>query len=225
MKCKLSALVLVSFVTLKAAAIEFSVDSQNSQFAVITHKAGIASAFAHNHVIVAAPVETKLTLDDSLSSGRFKAKFSAQHLVVDDPSAQKSVFAAIRDFGFLTEEPPAISESDRKKIADNMRSSDQLDVEKFPNIEAEVVGTEKGKTQVGQRSFDELIQLAVTIRGKTVRKKIPAHFGVDGNIFNAEATGRFRFTEFGIEPYSGLFGAVKNQDEFEIFVHIKAEKQ
>jgi hypothetical protein len=39
---------------------------------------------------------------------------------------------------------------------------------------------------------------------------------------HAEALGELRFTEFGIEPYTAALGAVKNADQFHLWVDLVA---
>ena len=46
-----------------AAPPEYTVDGTRSLFAVLTHKAGIASGLAHDHLVVAAQATTRLEFD------------------------------------------------------------------------------------------------------------------------------------------------------------------
>jgi hypothetical protein len=46
-----------------------------------------------------------------------------------------------------------------------------------------------------------------------------------GEELTVEAVGDFAFTDFGIKPYSALFGALGNQDKFHMLVSMKAVKK
>ena len=62
--------------------------------------------------------------------------------------------------------------------------------------------------------------LAFTVHGKTVKRECPANIVVEENGLKVDAVGAFKFSEFGIKPYSAMAGAVKNADEFHLFVKI-----
>jgi hypothetical protein len=55
-----SAVLLAQMSTAIGTPSAFTVDTDASVFAVVTHKAGFASRFAHNHLIVAGDHRTRL---------------------------------------------------------------------------------------------------------------------------------------------------------------------
>ena len=44
------------------------------------------------------------------------------------------------------------------------------------------------------------------------------------SIVTAEIFGEFRFKEFGIEPYSTMLGAIRNDDRFHLYVNTVARR-
>ncbi len=53
-------------------------------------------------------------------------------------------------------------------------------------------------------------------------KPVPARYELADGILTIEAIGAFNFTDFGIKPYSAFLGAVKNEDEFHVYVNLSA---
>jgi polyisoprenoid-binding protein YceI len=66
--------------------------------------------------------------------------------------------------------------------------------------------------------------LRLTIRGRTVERELPATWSAAGGDLSAEVVGEFRWSEFGIEPYSTMFGAIRNDERFHLFVSVFARR-
>ena len=84
----------------------------------------------------------------------------------------------------------------------------------------DVTAVEEEATTHGGVAFPYAATLELEVRGKKVAKPVAARYQLADGTLTVEAVGAFRFTDFGIEPYSAFFGAVKNEDEFHAFVSL-----
>lgn len=215
-----------SFVLLTAAtaAEPYAVDTDASVFAVVTQRGGIAARFAHDHLIAAADYEAGLEAGDGTVTA-FEFRCEADKLLVDDPDAKERWSDALEAAGLLKTPFKAIEADDRKTIREHMLDDDQLDSEAFPSIDVSLKSIREEATEFRGESYTHVANLAFTVHGETVTREIAANVVLDGDRVSIEAAGAFRFTEFGIEPYSAMLGAVKNQDEFFIFCSITAHSK
>jgi polyisoprenoid-binding protein YceI len=87
--------------TLPRTAAAFEVDPEESVFAVITHKAGFASRFAHNHFIAAGRFEARLEFTpEALEDTTFELEVNATDLVVDDPELREALASRLGALSF-----------------------------------------------------------------------------------------------------------------------------
>jgi hypothetical protein len=99
-----------------------------------------------------------------------------------------------------------------------------LDATRYPDISAEVVAIAEKKSKVGDTEFTHAVTLRFTAHGKTVEKAIPARIELAEDLLKVEAVGEYKFTDFGVKPYSAMLGAVKNQNEFHLYVNFTARR-
>lgn len=219
----LRAAAAILFAVLPVTATEYTVDYGKSIFAVVTHKAGLAAAFAHNHLVYPAEYKTELSVDgnDPLTAA-FTLEFNVNALEVDAPDQQKRWFPAIQAAEILKDPFKAIETADRKTIKEHMLAKDQLDAEAYPTISAKLVSLKADRAKRGKTDYAYSAVVAFTVHGKTVEREMPANVTVHDDRAVIDAAGEFRFTEFGIEPYSAFGGAVRNEDRFHVLVHIEA---
>jgi polyisoprenoid-binding protein YceI len=198
----------------------WSVDRDNSVFAVVIHKAGIGSALAHNHLVAAQDYDLVLEGDPG-DSESIRATFtvSAEDLVFDDTDLQSKWFPAIKEAGVLDEPLSEKSDKNRQKIRDSALGKDQLNAEAHPEITASA-----GSFRPAEDGNGYTATLQITVHGETVERSVPVDITWDEDRLAASVSQSFRFTEFGIEPYSALFGAVKNKDVFNLFVRVEAAR-
>ena len=111
-----------------AATTSYVVDPAESVFAVVTHKAGVAARFAHNHLIApqtyTCPIERT---GGSVEDLTFSLSFPVAELAVDLPGLQKKWYPAIKALALLDTPFTEIDESDRATIEEHMLAQDQLD--------------------------------------------------------------------------------------------------
>ena len=204
--------------------VEGSNPEQNA-FLLITHRGGVAKGLAHNHVVFAKKSEVTLTTAATIEEGKFLVKIPAGDLDTDSAAVTNKWFPRIKAAGILEEMPGEVSESDRNKIRKDMLGSDQLDIEKFPEITAEVLSLSPKPRKAAQIDATHDAQVRVTIRGRAIVRAIPARVMMTGNSLNVEAFGQFKFTEFNIKPVSLMFGAIQNKDDIDIYVNFTAVKK
>jgi YceI-like domain len=221
---RLSAMTIATFYFLPIFAQNFVISSESQQFAVITQKEGIASTLAHDHLIRATNVQADITVPEgNILKGKFKVTMPTKDLMMDDPGSQTEMFPKLKSLEIQKKAFSALSESDRKKIKSNMEDASQLDVAQFDTISAEVMEVETGVSEVGTEKFTHSVKVKVTIKGKEVTKTLPAKITLENGTLSVLSFGKFKFTDFGIKPYSALFGAIRNSDPFTLFVSFEAK--
>lgn len=209
---------------LSSAAETYTVDRDESLFAVVTQRDGIAARMAHDHLIAAEGYDAAIQAVDGAIT-EFSFRCESKRLLVDNPKAGEKWADRLIEAGLLQASFKVLSRSDRKSIQKHMLDEDQLDAEDFPSISASVVSVTEGENEFRGSLYTHTAELELTVRDETVTRKVSANVIVREDTISIEAAAAYRFTEFGIEPYSAMFGAVKNQDEFFVFCSIVAERE
>lgn len=217
----LAALACAAFAPEALPAATYTIDAERSLFAVLTHKAGIGSGLAHDHLVVAGRPTVELEFDPARPEATsFRFAVAAQALEIDAPAPRAAWKRRFKELGIHSGELPPVSESDRGKVRTAMLGPDQLEASKYPEIRAEVVGlTRETGASAGWR-----VRLKLAIHGRTVERELPATWSEEGGGLTAEVVGEFRFREFGIEPYSTMLGAIRNDDRFHLIVSVVARR-
>ena len=205
---------------------DFAIKSDDSVFAIVTQKAGVAAKLAHNHFIAARSFDAKLSADSSnLNKGSFEFKTKVNDLEVDRADLQKRWYPTVQALGWLKEPFESLKDSDRETIRENMLASDQLNSEKFPDISAKIEKITDDASKIGERNYGKKATVALTIRGKTVTRDFAANINLQGQELQVDAAGALKFTDFGISPYKALLGALGNDDRFYMLVSFRALKK
>ena len=214
----------VSAIVGSAAAAEYTIDPVESIFAVVVHKAGVAARFAHNHLVFPKEYAAHLAADPAEpTKTTFSLSFPVTALQVDTHEAHTKWYPAIEKAGILDTPFSELDEGDRKVVAEHMLGEDQLDAKQFPTISATLTKVRAETKTQAKMTYSHVATIAFTVHGKTVERDCPASFSLVDGALTVDAVGAFTFTEFGIKPYSAMFGAVKNADTFHVLVHIAAK--
>ena len=64
--------------------------------------------------------------------------------------------------------------------------------------------------------------LRLTIRDRTLERKLAAVWSEKEDVLTAETFAELRFSDFGIQPYSTMLGAIRNDDRFHLYVNVVA---
>lgn len=209
-----------------AATIPYKINSAESLFAIVTHKGGVAKGLAHDHFIFAKNVTANLNIDETnMAASTFTVSLKPEDLVVDSPSDESRYYPeVVKPFDIKNEPFAEVSESDRKKITESMLADDQLDAAKFPEIAATLVNIRPAPAKIGSISTTHVIRVQFSIHGQKVEKDVAAQVLSENGSLRVLATTKLKFTEFNIKPVSLFFGAIKNQDEFDVIVKLVAQK-
>jgi hypothetical protein len=207
-----------------SASLPWRVDPSQSVLAVITHPAGAAGRFGHSHLITARAYHASLAVDEAqITASRFEVALPAAELEVDAPAVATAIEPRLRLLGLLEGAFPRLSADERAGTRDHMLSAGQLDAKAFPEVDASVAGLRQEGAVVGGREFQWRVDLRLTVRGRQVTHAVPADISWGNGRLRATALGKFRFSEFGIEPYRAAMGLLQNADEFHVYVELAAE--
>ena len=214
----------LSLLLISVAAPEtLKVNEADSIFAIVIHRAGVAASLAHNHLICASSYKSEAAFDpEHPEQARFRMSFPATALVVDDPKIKARWFSVIQGLGILEEPFQEMSEKDRQTVREHMLAEDQLDARNYPEISAELKALHPITARHGQTQFKYQAVVALSVHGKTVERPVAANIEFNGGKVHVTAVGTYRFTDFGIRPYSAFLGSIRNKDEFHIFVDAEA---
>jgi hypothetical protein len=202
---------------------EYRVIPEQSIFAVVTHKGGLAGRLAHDHFIATSNYEADLEFSESNPSAtRFSIRFPAEELIVDDKALGEKWYPRLEALAVLDDPFREISAEDREKVRETMLGGKQLDAAKFPEISAEIALIEEGAKELGTVPFSHRVTLALSVHGRTVEQPVWARYELVDDILKVEAVGAFRFRDFGIKPYSAMLGTVKVKDTFHLYVAMDA---
>ncbi len=185
----------------------YVIDAKKSVLAVQVFKAGAASAFAHDHLIHATQLSGSIVVDPAEKArARVEVTLPTRGLVNDDPKLRKQ-------YGVSGD----ISDGDRATVLEHMQADGQLDIEKYPTMS--FVST---SATVGEGNKLTL-NGALTMHGVTKAISLPVEATVKGQTIDARGSVKLKTSDFGIEPYSALLGAVRNQDGIILHVHLFAQ--
>jgi polyisoprenoid-binding protein YceI len=193
---------------------------EETTVAVVVRTRGIAARFAPDHFIHAGDFRATLVLDPEAPEGAgFQARVASAALIADDPEARQAFGGRLQELGILDDPYDDMSEGDRQDVRSSMLSEDQLNVDEHPWIEVEAVAIQASEDP----DFPWEITGALTVRDTRVEAPVRGRMVSEGGRIRIEAFGRFRFTDFGIRPYSAFLGAVRNRDEFHVYLELVAE--
>lgn len=221
---RLSALLFSGLLVLAAPLVaeDVKIAPDESIFAVVTHKGGFASGMAHNHLIAAADYRASLSFDPAAPlDTRFEITLASEQLAVDPWDVEQARYPRLEELGILDEPFTEVADKDRDRIRKAMLGKGQLDANGHPEIKARITGVREQAATHGGVEFPFAADLELEVRGKKVKKPVAARYQLDGAGLTVEAVGAFLFTDFGIKPYSAFLGAVKNEDEFHVYVSLK----
>ena len=167
----------------------------------------LAADLSHNHAIQAVGWSGKGSWDaDDYSKCNISISVPVNNLQVDTPF--------IRNVAGLN---GTISDSMRKDVKKHMLSKTQLHAEEYPMITFQSTGCEESEKGI-------VLEGDFTMHGTTQTVSVPVTIK-DSDGFNIKGSFTVKATDYGIQPYSAMFGAVGNKDEMKItFDLVAAEK-
>ena len=158
----------------------------------------LASNLSHNHAIQAVGWSGKAKWDpEDYTSCDISISVPVNNLQVDKPEVRK--LAGIEG---------TISESMRKDVKKHMLSDVQLDADQYPMIAFQSTECEgSGDSMTLKGNF--------TMHGTTKAISLPVSVS-DKDGLSLKGSFTVKATDYGIEPYSAMFGAIGNKDEMKL---------
>ncbi len=185
-----------------------TVDPSGSFVYALVYKAGMASAVAHDHVVHATKIEGTAVYDaDDITKSNIDVTVDVLGIITDTDDLRKSV--GLKTF---------LSDGQREEVLSHIHAKYQLWAEKYNTItfkSTAITGT-KDKVQV-TGDF--------TLRGVTKSIVVPMAITDNGD-GTALAVGQFQLkqSDFGYNPFSALFGALKVKDDVDVVLKIKLKE-
>lgn len=202
-------------------AEELEVVPEDSILAIVTHKTGMASGLAHNHLVAATGYDARLVFDPlAPASTRLEFRAKVADLVIDSPELNQAWYPRLEALAILSDPFKDMSEKDREKVREAMLGGKQLDVERFPDISGSILKVEPSDGD--DTEFPFRVTIAFEVHGQRAEREIRGRFETTGDGVVLEAVGEFLFSDFGIKPYSAFLGAVRNRDELQLYVRLRA---
>jgi hypothetical protein len=193
---------------------------EKTVLAAVVHTEGIGARFAPDHLFHATRYEARLRLDpERPEEASFRARIWAPELGIHDPTIEARLEDRLLELDILDEPYDEVSDDDRERIWAAMVGRGQLYAEEYPWIEVETLEIREDD----DGDFPWTVQVALTMRGTRTEAPLAARLEQEGDRVRVEAYGAFHFTDVGIEPYRTFLGAVRNRDEFHLYLDLRAE--
>lgn len=193
------------------AAADYALKASSSTLFVVVRKDPntLASGMAHDHAIAATGWTGTVHWNPAnVAECRIDITVPVSGLKVDPPGFRAKA-------GIDTEE---VSEDDKVAITENFRGSSQLDAAKYSNITFQ-------STSCAQAGDKVEVSGNMTIRGKARPTKVLMAVTTDGTTLKASGKFDANHTDWGFNPFSAAFGAVKNQNRLTFVMDLVGSKQ
>jgi polyisoprenoid-binding protein YceI len=179
----------------------YTIVPSESAFQVFVGKAGLFSAFAHDHDIGVKSFSGRVVVPEAgASGGSLELEVDATSLEVLDAKT---------------------SEEDKKKIFNSMHN-EVLESSKHPKITFKSVSVSDIK-QTGADAYSFVVNGDLTFRGVTKRIAVPVAVTITPQQLRATGKYSLKQTDFGIKPYSAAGGTIKVKNEVVVNFSIAAK--
>jgi hypothetical protein len=182
------------------AATQYIVDSGASKVNIRVYSDGVLARVGHNHVMTSRSLQGFVRAGSASSLITFDLSFPVGELIVDDPQERR---AAGQDF------PPNLNPAERESTRKNMLSPAVLDAGRFPIISMHSV-------QMSGSVPNVHFTVLVTIRDVSRETPVDAQLTLDDSHVTASGEFDLRQSDFGIDPFSIAFGALRIDDRLRI---------
>jgi len=185
----------------------FRVDSDASTVHIFLWRGGPMAAKGHNHVLAVKQMRGAVYLPEDMLSNeaRFDIVFPVQEIAVDPLPLREQIGGAFTGTG--------MTEKGARGTRQNMLGEKALNADRFPRIGL-------SSNQFYGEPPKLVLDTAVTIHGIQRRRLVPITLNVEEDRLTARGAFAVRQTDFGIEPFSAMAGALYLLDplmvEFEI---------
>jgi len=195
--------------TVPAGAELYVIDPRASLLLVKVYKAGTLAKLGHNHVISSRDLQGEIYLTASPEQTALEIRLPVTTLDIDLPEMRRQAGAEFS--GEL--DPQAISGT-----RENLLGAEQLDATNAPQIimrSRQVSGADQ--------SFVVTADLAFRTHINSITVPVQVEFSPQQ--INVSGAFRLAQTDFGLQPFSVMLGALQVQDELDIEFSIVAHRR
>ncbi len=192
------------------AAADYTLKASSSSLFVVVRKDPntLASGLAHDHAVAATGwTGTVHWNPGNVAECKIDITVPVSGLKVDPPGFRAKA-------GIDVEE---VSDGDKGEIAANFQGSSQLDMAKYSTITFQ-------STSCAQSGDKVQVSGNLTIRGKARPTQVLMAVTADGTTLKASGKFDANHTDWGFNPFSAAFGAVKNQNRLTFVMDLVASK-
>jgi polyisoprenoid-binding protein YceI len=194
-----------------AGTIEYAVMADESLLVLRVFRAGALARLGHNHVIASRHLQGRLRFGGSLRDASLMLTVPVTLLTIDEQELRALAGA---DF-----EAP-VPDSARSGTRDNLLGASLLDGSRHPGIQIESValsGAVPGRV---------MATLQIKVRDVQTRLELPVNVDrPDALTLVASGDATLRQSQFGLQPFSVMMGALQVQDEMQLQFRIVAREQ
>jgi len=192
--------------TLRAAGqTVLTVDSAHSLIAITVRKSGALARLGHDHVIASRTLVGAV----APQQGRADLHFRLDALTVDD--------TALRAEAGLDTQPSADAIAGTRH---NMLTK-ALDAERYPDVTIRIAR----RAGAAEHGTATPLDAAITLHGVTRRYTVPVTVAEADGALTASGAFEIRQSDFGIEPFSVMGGALGVHDTLALRFTIRAAQQ
>jgi len=191
-----------------AGATRYEIVPENTQVYARVFRGGRLEKLGHNHVVVFNDVRGYVSLAEEPVDSLFDFAVATADVSVDPPALRQR-----QGKGFDTR----VSERARTGTRGNMLSESVLHAAAYPYVMI-------GSSSIEGTFDDARVTMAVTIRDVTRLVTIPVTLKRGGRRLVASGEFGLLQSDYGIEPFAALGGALKVKDRVELVFNISAER-
>ena len=193
------------FNTAKAAPTEYALLANKGILYINVYKdpEALGAALAHDHAIQAVGWSGKATWDpDNAAACNISVTVPVNNLQVDRKET--------RQISGLEGE---VSDSQRAEITQNMLAKDQLNAANHPTISFQSTGCSADGEKV-------TLNGTFSLRGVSKSISVPVTVSTDDGV-RIKGSFKIKATDYGFEPYSALFGQIRNSNEMKVTLDLQ----
>lgn len=182
----------------------FEVDSDSSELLIRVDPEGPMARLGHSHVIGGNVISGRVIVHDRSGDARLDLEIDAAAMEVDKPRWRR----------MLGLKPDLDADAIAGTLA-NMRGERVLDVNRFPTIEIR-------STDVAGPDWMPTVTAHIRLKGALREISVPVAVTLSGD--HLQAIGSFELvqSDFGMEPFSAVGGALRVSDRMQIRFRIVA---
>jgi polyisoprenoid-binding protein YceI len=182
----------------------YTLDPAKSVLAVLVKYDRNALVGGHDHVIQASSFDGTVTwAPDDMGACKVSVSFPVDALVVDPPGS--------RDRAGLE---GTTGDGDKRKIKNNFMSKSQLDASNYPRVSFE-------STSCKADEDGAVVTGPLTLRGVGHTVSADMKISADGETFSATGSFSAVHSDWGFDPYTALFGSLRNDESLSFTIDVK----